>query len=67
MKVRQDIGIASVNHRIIKNVELNATQQRIIDLLSEDVQMSGTELATLIGISKRNVETNIKNSRKKVY
>ncbi len=65
VKDQQSIGIASANHRMIHYVELNATQKSIIDLLSENVQMSGTELAERIGISKRNIETNIKKLKEK--
>ena len=65
VKERQNIGIASVDHRNMENAGLNATQQIIINLLSENVQMGGTELAERIGISKRNIETNIKKLKEK--
>ena len=65
MEDRQKIGKTSVKARKSIGVELNATQKSIIDLLSENVQMSGTELAERIGISKRNIETNIKKLKEK--
>lgn len=61
----KSIGETSVKARKSIGVELNATQKSIIDLLSENVQMSGTELAEQIGISKRNIETNIKKLKEK--
>ena len=61
----KSIGEPSVKARKSIGVELNATQKSIIDLLSENVQMSGTELAERIGISKRNIETNIKKLKEK--
>lgn len=61
----KSIGETSVKARKSIGVELNATQKSIIDLLSENVQMSGTELAERIGISKRNIETNIKKLKEK--
>jgi len=38
-------------------------QQRIVELLSTDSRMTGAALAEKIGISKRNIETNIKKLR----
>lgn len=65
VKNLKSIGETSVKARKSIGVELNATQKSIIDLLSENVQMSGTELAERIGISKRNIETNIKKLKEK--
>ena len=65
VKNLNSIGETSVKARKSIGVELNATQKSIIDLLSENVQMSGTELAERIGISKRNIETNIKKLKEK--
>lgn len=58
---RQNIGATSVEHRRnIGGIEINATQQKIIELLKADSQMTGVALAEQIGISKRNIENNIK-------
>lgn len=57
---RQNIGDESAKRRSIDRVELNATQRRIVELLSVDSEMTGAVLAEQIGISKRNIETNIK-------
>lgn len=55
-KHRQNIGETSVT-------QLNVTQCRIVKLLSEDSTLTGTALAEKIGISKRNIEANIKKLR----
>ena len=39
---------------------MNITQYKIVELLSEDNSLTGTGLAEKIGISKRNIESNIK-------
>ena len=39
---------------------MNSTQQKILDLLSQDAQQSAVRLAEQIGISRRNIEVNIK-------
>ena len=57
---RQNIGVASAEHRSIDGIELNITQQKIIELLLEDAQMTGAALAERIGISKRNIENNVR-------
>lgn len=49
-----------MKHRSIDGVELNATQSKIVEMLSEDYGLTGAVLAEQIGISKRNIETNIK-------
>ncbi len=57
---RQNIGGESAERRSDDGVELNATQRRIVEMLSVDSGMTGAALAEQIGISKRNIETNIK-------
>lgn len=57
---RQNIGDESAEHRSNIGVELNATQRRIVEMLSADSGLTGAALADQIGISKRNIETNIK-------
>ena len=57
---RSNIGDESAEHRFIHEVELNVTQLKIIDLLSTAPTMTGSELAAQVGISKRNIEVNIK-------
>ena len=44
---------------------LNATQQVILGLLSENSKLTGTELAEKVGISKRNIESNMKKLKEK--
>ena len=57
---RQNIGDESAERRSNDGVELNATQRRIVEMLSADSGLTGAALAEQIGISKRNIETNIK-------
>lgn len=57
---RQNIGDESVERRSNDGVELNATQRKIVEMLSANSGMTGAALAEQIGISKRNIETNIK-------
>ena len=47
-------------HQSINDFTLNVTQLRIVEVLSADSGMTGAALAEQIGISKRNIETNIK-------
>ncbi len=44
-------------------VDLNATQIKILDVLSDAPTVTALELAEQIGISKRNIEVNIKKLR----
>ncbi len=60
VEYRQNIGDESAERRTINDVILNVTQRRIVEMLSEDSGMTGAVLAEQIGISKRNIETNIK-------
>lgn len=57
---RQNIGDELEEHRFNDGVELNATQRRIVEILSVDSRATGATLAKQIGISKRNIEINIK-------
>ena len=51
---------ASEKHQNIEKPEPNDTQQKILELLSKDPQLSAAKLAEQIGIASRNVESNIK-------
>lgn len=54
------IGETSEKHRNNDGDKLNASQKRILSLLSENAQLSAQKIAEKIGISSRNVESNIK-------
>ena len=43
-----------------RHIELNDTQKRILNFLSDDPNLSAVRLAEQLGISSRNVEKNIK-------
>ena len=47
------------------NLELNSTQIKIIELLSANSNMTGVDLSEAIGISKRNIEVNLKKLKEK--
>ncbi len=64
-KHRRNIGETSEKHRRSIGEELNDTQQRILELLSKDPQLSAVKIAEEIGISSRNVESNIKKLKEK--
>ena len=55
---RQKNGVATVDTPF--NLELNSTQIKIIELLSANSNMTGVDLSEAIGISKRNIEVNLK-------
>lgn len=69
-KHRRSIGETSVNHRrsigeasekiMINKEALNDTQRKILNLLAENTQLSAAKIAEHIGISRRNVESNMK-------
>lgn len=74
MKHRRNIGETSVKHRqkdsssstkqqAIVDAEMNTTQYKIAELLKADTRLTGVELAEQIGISKRNIEANIKKMK----
>ncbi|MCI8742458.1 MAG: winged helix-turn-helix domain-containing protein [Lachnospiraceae bacterium] len=59
MHHRKSIGEASV--KIVINKEaLNDTQRKTLNLLAENTQLSAAKIAEHIGISRRNVESNMK-------
>ncbi len=47
------------------NWNLNDTQRKIVELLSENPQLSAVKLAGQIGITSRNIESNIKKLKEK--
>ncbi len=51
---------ASEKHRRNIGEGLNSTQQKILELLSADAQLSAAKMAEQIGIAGRNVESNMK-------
>ena len=59
-KHRRNIGEASEKYQSVGELKLNDTQQKILELLSNDPKLSAAKLAQQIGIAGRNVETNIK-------
>ncbi len=62
---RRDIGKALGKHRGQPEINLNATQRRILELLSVDAHLSAVKLAGQIGIASRNVESNIKKLKER--
>ena len=59
------IGETSEKYQCIKKTELNDTQQKILELLFNDPQLSAAKLAEQIGIASRNVESNIKKLKER--
>ena len=57
---RRNIGEASEKYRRNIGDKLNPTQRQILELLSRDAQLSALKLAEQIGISRRNIEVNIR-------
>ena len=57
---RQSIGDASVENGRKEDVNVTATQSKILALLRENPRMTGNQLADEVGISKRNIEENIR-------
>lgn len=47
------------------NWNLNDTQRKIVELLLENPQLSAVKLAGQIGITSRNIESNIKKLKEK--
>ena len=75
-KHRRSIGEVSGKYRISKeettekyrnpmNWNLNDTQRKVVELLSENPQLSAVKLAGQIGITSRNIESNIKKLKEK--
>ncbi len=53
--------IGKASEKIMINKEaLNDTQRKILNLLAENTQLSAAKIAEHIGISRRNVESNMK-------
>lgn len=63
-KHRRSIGETSEKHSNNSRDDLNDTQKRILELLSRDAQLSAKKIADVIGISSRNIESNIKKLKK---
>ena len=59
-KHRRSIGEASEKYQNNFRNNLNKTQNQILELLSQDAQISAKKMAEVIGISSRNIESNIK-------
>ena len=61
---RNSIGEASEKNRnSIKDVselDLTYVQRRILEIISKDPKISANKLAELVGISRRNIEANLK-------
>ncbi len=64
-KDQRDIGEASEKHRRTNKEGLNATEEKILKLLSEDAQLPAAKMADKIGISRRNIEVNIKKLKER--
>jgi predicted HTH transcriptional regulator len=64
-KYQRNIGETSEKHRRNIGENLNDTQRKILVLLSEDEQLSAAKMAKRIGISSRNIESNIKKLRER--
>lgn len=60
-----EFGVSSVKVRYNFGDDINTTQQKILELLSEDAQMNGTRLAERIGVSKRSIEINIRKLKER--
>ncbi len=63
-KHRRNIGETSEKHRSKSEYKLNGTQEQILELLSQDAGLSAKKMAEMIGISSRNIESNIKKLKK---
>ena len=59
-KHRRNIGEASEKICDVHRKKLNDTQRKILVLLSEDARLSAAEMAEQIGITRRNIEANMK-------
>ena len=60
VKEWRSIGEASEKYQNNFRNNLNKTQNQILELLSQDAQISAKKMAEVIGISSRNIESNIK-------
>lgn len=59
------IGETPEKNQCMDKRALNDTQQQIITLLSRDAQLTASKMAEQIGISKRNIESNIQKLKEK--
>ena len=66
-KHRRNIGETSEEHRRNIGDALNDTQLKILKLLEDNKTLSATGLSEKIGISKRNIENNIKKLKEKGF
>lgn len=57
----------SEKHRGNIGEDLNDTQQKILELLSENVQLSAAKMAGQIGVTSRSIESNIKNLKERGF
>lgn len=64
-KRRRNNGEATEKHRRSDKESLNDTQRKILGLLSEDAHLSAAKMAEQIGITSRNLESNIKKLKEK--
>ena len=60
---RQKDGDAPAEHPDIDGVEMNITQRKIAKLLKADPHLTGAALAEQIGITRRNIEFNIRKMK----
>lgn len=58
LNMQNSIGETSEKHHMKEG--LNDTQRAILNLLSEDARLSASTMAAQIGISSRNIESNLK-------
>lgn len=58
--IAEDIGENITATFENNNIRLNDTQIKILENLTENKYLSAVKLAEMIGISKRNIENNIK-------
>lgn len=64
-KHRRRIKKASEDHPNNSRDNLNSTQKQILELLSQDTRLSAKKIAGAIGISSRNIESNIKKLKRR--
>ncbi len=64
-KHRRRIKKTSEDHPNNSRDNLNSTQKQILELLSQDTRLSAKKIAGAIGISSRNIESNIKKLKRR--
>lgn len=67
VKKSENIGETSEKHRRKEYSKLNETQKKILELLSQNSQLSALKMSQEIGISSRNVESNIQILKKEGF